>query len=222
MAGGKFVAGTNNGFYYEFLPFRLDDYLINYSAGNQTVHPGERWIFPAIRTNSPAYMYDRYMAPNEFRNLRINHISWDPHLGMELFAATEDGLYSSTNNGEAWAKKYTYNRDLENQFDFVSIEEVTKSGKRNEFIKNLLARERSDKIIATRNYVIIHNGVDFTVFCQKSRTNQFEDWKFFVPPHGNAGDYANITVLDDKKALVETHTGIYLIEDLERYLQGIK
>jgi len=219
---GKVFAGTNNGFYYEEQPDHLTQAMHKATVNNSKQYPvGEYWYFPAKYSDNPFYVYDKQMPVNEFKNLSVMDIKYSPS-SMNVYAATEQGLYYSDDDGYRWGKYFSEDDLIEKSKKKEDTWGSTDFGlENNPGIQKYLSNEFLLNVIPVKDNLIIKLDSGQIVF-SGYKNKKLNNWKLFTPPKGKKGDFANITLIDDNRMVVQTETEFYLIDNAAKYLKGLK
>jgi ligand-binding sensor domain-containing protein len=206
--GGRVIAGTNNGFYYEEQPDLLSQSLNRAAVNPEKEYPvGEYWYYPAKYTTSPSYVYDKLMPVNEFKNLFVGDIQYSFTSG-NLFAATYKGLYYSKHDGLSWGKLF--------QADDGNVYEI----KTNKDIKDYLSHEMISKVIPFTNYLVVETD-EGKVFYSDYKNNKYDNWKQFIPPNKKIGP-VKVYMVDQNKLLVKSESNFSLINDVTKYIKVLR
>ncbi len=208
IIGGRVVAGTNNGFYFEEQPNLLSQSLKRATINSESEYPvGEYWYYPAKYTTSPVYVYDKLIPVNEFENLFVGDIQYSFTSGY-LFAATYDGLYYSKHDGMTWGKLF--------QGDGYVYELKT-----NEDIKDYLSYEMISKVIPLKNHLMVETD-EGLVFYSDFKNNKYDNWKQFTLPKHSKSDPLKVYMVDQNKLIVKSGSDYFLINEVTKYLNGLR
>lgn len=209
IMGGRVIAGTNNGFYYEDQPDPLFQTLNRATVNPEKEYPvGEYWYYPAKYTANPFYVYDKLLPVNEFKHLFVGDIQYSSTSG-QLFAATYDGLYYSKHDGFSWGKYFPDSDGYVYEFQT------------NKDIKDYLSYEMISKIVPLKNYMLVETEGGL-VFYSDYKNNKYDNWKQFTPPNQKKGEPAKVYPVDQNKIIVKTDSDFFLINDITKYLSGLK